>query len=210
LAYVPPSHALSVEEERDYVGRAALGEQEAVGRLYDAYIARLYRYCFARVATVEDAEDLSEEIFLKVLGAIDGFEWRTLGPDGDARTQSPFGAWVFRIAYNHVASFHRRAANRTHTSDVPEWLEDGDRGPQELVETRLTIREVFAAVEQLPEAQREVIRLRFGAGLTIAETAEALGKQQTNVKVLQHKGVKRLKEMLLEAAEPPRQSQSAG
>lgn len=206
LTYVPPSRALSVEEERGHVGRAARGEQEAIGVLYDAYIARLYRYSLARVGTVEDAEDLAEEIFLKVLGAIDGFEWRDLGNS----ERSPFGAWIFRIARNHVASFHRRNATRGHSSEVPEWLEDGDRGPQELVETKLTILEVFNAVEQLPQAQREVIRLRFAAGLSVAETAAALDKQQTNVKVLQHKGVKRLKELLLEAAQPPTQSQSAG
>lgn len=206
MTYVPPSRALSVEEERGHVGRAARGEQEAIGVLYDAYIARLYRYSLARVGTPEDAEDLAEEIFLKVLGAIDGFEWRDLGNS----ERSPFGAWIFRIARNHVASFHRRNATRGHSSEVPEWLEDGDRGPQELVETKLTILEVFNAVEQLPQAQREVIRLRFAAGLSVAETAAALDKQQTNVKVLQHKGVKRLKELLLEAAQPPTQSQSAG
>ena len=59
--------------------------------------------------------------------------------------------------------------------------------------------EVFAAVEQLPPAQRDVIRLRFGAGLSVQETAEALEKQPTNVKVLQHKAVKRLKEILVGA-----------
>ena len=206
MTYVPPSRALSVAEERDHVGRAAAGEQDAIGVLYDAYIARLYRYSLARVGTIEDAEDLAEEIFSKVLGAIDGFEWRDLGNS----ERSPFGAWIFRIASNHVASFHRRNARRGHTSEVPEWLEDSDRGPQELVETQLTIIEVFNAVEQLPQAQREVIRLRFAAGLNVAETAAALNKQPANVKVLQHKGVKRLKELLREAAEPPAQSQPAG
>ena len=56
--------------------------------------------------------------------------------------------------------------------------------------------EVFVAVKALPRAQQEVIQLRFGAGLSVAETAEALEKQQTNVKVLQHKGIKRLREIL--------------
>ena len=65
-----------------------------------------------------------------------------------------------------------------------------------MTELAMTVDEVFAAVEQLPQAQREVILLRFGSGLSVAETAEALEKNQTNVKVLQHKGVKRLKELL--------------
>ena len=194
----PPSHGLPPEAERDYVERAGRGEQEAMGVLYDAYLVRVYRYCLARVGNTTDAEDLAEEIFLKVLGAIDGFEWRPLG----SSQRSPFAAWLFRIAHNHVASFHRRAATRGTQTELSDAIADERRGPHDLVETKLTIEEVFHAVRELPDAQREVILLRFSAGLTVAETAETLGKQQTNVKVLQHKGVQRLKRMLRPAAEP--------
>lgn len=166
-----------------------------MGVLYDAYLPGIYRYCRWRVGNQADAEDLAEEIFLKVLGAIDGFEWRPLG----SSNRSPFGAWLYRIAHNHVVSFHRRAASRGPASELHESVRDERRGPQELAETKLAIEEVFEAVRQLPDAQRDVILLRFASGLSVAETAETLGKQQTNVKVLQHKGVKRLKEMLLEA-----------
>ncbi len=168
-----------------------------MGVLYDAYLPRVYRYCLARVGNQADAEDLAEDVFLKVLGAIDGFEWRPIG-DGE---RSPFAAWLFRIAHNHVVSFHRRAATRGPTAELSESLHDGRRGPQELAETKLAIEEVFDAVRELPDAQREVILLRFAAGLTVAETADTLGKQQTNVKVLQHKGVQRLKRLLLEPPE---------
>jgi len=168
-----------------------------VGVLYDAYLPRVYRYCLARVGNPPDAEDLAEDVFFKVLGAIDSFEWRPIG-DGQ---RSPFAAWLFRIAHNHVVSFHRRAATRGPTAELSESLRDERRGPQELAETKLTIEEVFEAVRELPDAQREVILLRFAAGLTVAETADSLGKQQTNVKVLQHKGVQRLKRLLIESPE---------
>lgn len=197
----PPSHGLSSEAERDLVERAGRGEQEAMGLLYDTYLARVYRFCLARVSNEADAEDLAEEIFLKVLGAIDGFEWRDLGVADDGTARSSFAAWLFRIAHNHVISFHRRAAARGPSAELSESIRDERRGPQELTETKLTIEEVFEAVRELPDAQREVILLRFGAGLTVAETAEALDKQQTNVKVLQHKGVQRLKRMLVEPVE---------
>ncbi len=195
--------------------RARQGEQEALGQLYDAYLPRLYRYCLSRVGNETDAEDLAEEIFLKVLGAIDGFQWQPVGPKGAqapgdavgaqapgdmAGERVPFGAWLFRIAHNHVVSFHRRAATRGPVSELSEQLagtlSDGARGPAELAVTRLTIEEVFAAVRLLPDAQREVILLRFASGLSIAETADVLGKQLSNVKVLQHKGVQKLKLML--------------
>jgi RNA polymerase sigma-70 factor (ECF subfamily) len=190
------SSSQAVADEREYVQRCADGDQEAAGLLYDVYVARLYRYCLARVSNEADAEDLAEEIFLKALGAIDRFEWRDLG----ASDRSPFGAWLFRIAHNHVASHHRRVAVRGPMSEIHEWIPDGKRGPADLAETQITIEEVFRLVDQLPEAQREVIRLRFGAGLNIAETAEALDKRQGNVKVLQHKAVKRLRSMLIQEA----------
>lgn len=192
LADTPQS--LTVSDEREHVRRCAEGDQASTGALYDAYVARLYRYCLARVGNEADAEDLAEEIFIKALRAIGGFEWRDLG----ASDRSPFGAWLFRIAHNHVASHHRRASVRGPMSEVPEWIPDGNRGPAELAETQVTIEEVFRLVEELPEAQREVIRLRFGAGLNVAETAEALDKRQSNVKVLQHKAVKRLRQLLEE------------
>lgn len=211
----PPPRGLPVDHERTLVERAGQGDQQAVGLLYDAYVEPLYRFCLSRVGNETDAEDLVEEIFIKVMKAVSGFEWRPLAPltssagggDGkaDAAAQggtveteerSPFRAWLFRIARNHVVSHYRRSALRTTIGEVPDWIADGQRGPAELAETSITIREIFIAVEQLPPAQREVIQLRFGAGMTVAETAEALEKHETNVKVLQHKGIKRLKEIL--------------
>ncbi len=186
------SNGLSPEAEREYVDRARQGDQEALGLLYDAYLPRLYRYCLSRVSSETDAEDLAEEIFLKVLGAIHGFEWHSVGPD----QRVPFAAWLFRIAHNHVVSFHRRVATRGPAAELSEAIRDDRRGPAELAETKIAIEEVFAAVRELPEAQRDVILLRFASGLSVAETAEILGKQQTNVKVLQHKGIQRLKRVL--------------
>ena len=198
----PPSDRLSPAVERDYVDRARGGDQEALGLLYDAYLPRLYRYCLTRVGNETDAEDLAEEIFLKVLGAIDGFQWQPATDSAGQRIERvPFGAWLFRIAHNHVVSFHRRTALRGTTAELDERIRDHTRGPAELTETKLTIEEVFVAVRELPEAQREVILLRFASGLSIAETAEALGKHQTNVKVLQHKGVQRLKRLLADVEE---------
>ncbi len=110
------------------------------------------------------------------------------------------GRCVYRVdGFSEVSSRPRgycrtcRTPHRTSlTPDEERSLVD-QRGPAELAETRLTIEEVFAAVRELPDAQREVILLRFASGLTVAETAAALGKKQPNVKVLQHKGVQRLR-----------------
>ena len=192
----PDADVWTTEYERKCVARASDGDTAAVGELYDAYIDRLYRYCLVRVRNEADAEDLAEEIFLKVFRSIGRFEWRDFGKDDSGATRSSFAAWLFRIAQNHVISFHRQAARRGTSLEVPAWLPDDQRGPQELTELSLNIEEVFTAVTQLSEAQQEVIQLRFGAGLSVLETAEALGKREANVKVWQHKGVKRLQELL--------------
>jgi RNA polymerase sigma-70 factor (ECF subfamily) len=78
---------------------------------------------------------------------------------------------------------------------------DAGQSPASVVEERITLEEVQRAAQQLPEAQREVIALRFAVGLSIAETAKALGKREGNVKALQHKAVAKLQRMLIPEAE---------
>jgi RNA polymerase sigma-70 factor (ECF subfamily) len=76
-------------------------------------------------------------------------------------------------------------------------MTDGKHDPESIVEAQLLMGEVAEAVQKLPEAQRDVISLRFAVGLSIAETAQVLGKRQGNVKTLQHKAVAKLQKMLL-------------
>lgn len=197
------SDVLLVAVERALVERAGRGDAASFGQLYDAYLPAVYRYCFGRVGQPADAEDLAEEVFLKVLQSLDRFEWRQV----EGSDRSPFRSWLFRIAHNHVASFHRRAYARLPASELPETLEDERRGPSELAEVKLGIEEAFAAVRLLPDAQRDVVLLRFSAGLSVAETAAALGKRETNVRVLQHKGIKSLRRLMgvePEVADVPR------
>jgi RNA polymerase sigma-70 factor (ECF subfamily) len=182
----PSPSRVSAEVERETVERARDGDQQALADIYDWYLPRVYRYVLARVGRVAEAEDLSEEVFLKMLGAISDFRWRAV----------PFSAWLFRIAHNQVVSYFRRASSRGPTTPLLDNLVDQRQDPAATVEARLTVDAVFRATQQLPEAQRDVIALRFAVGLSIAETAKALGKREGNVKALQHKGVARLQRLL--------------
>jgi RNA polymerase sigma-70 factor (ECF subfamily) len=149
---------------------------------------RIYKYVVARVGNPAEAEDLTEEVFLKMLGAIGGFRWREV----------PFSSWIFRIAHNCIATHYRRSAQRGGaTSELSEDMVDARPDLALAVEERITIEEVRRASALLPEAQREVIALRFAVGLSIAETAKALGKREGNVKALQHKAVAKLQKMLV-------------
>jgi RNA polymerase sigma-70 factor (ECF subfamily) len=173
-------------DEQATVEAAKLGEQEALGRLYEHYFPRVYRYVVSRLRSNEDAEDVTEEIFLRIIDNIGSFEWRGL----------PFGAWVFRIARNEVVSHVRRQKSRGPSAQLSEAIPDDARDHTELVEIDLTFKVVQIAIEKLPEAQRQVVTLRFVAGLTVAETAESLKKTENNVKVLQHKAIARLQQLM--------------
>jgi RNA polymerase sigma-70 factor (ECF subfamily) len=184
----PAIEAAPLAVERETVERARAGDQQALADLYDAYMPRVYRYAMARLGNQAEAEDLTEEVFLKMLGAIGDFRWRDV----------PFSSWLFRIAHNLVATHFRRAGQRggPHAA-LSDELEDWRIGPAAIVEQRITMEEVRRAADALPEAQREVIALRFAVGLTIAETAKALGKREGNIKALQHKAVARLQRVLV-------------
>jgi RNA polymerase sigma-70 factor (ECF subfamily) len=185
-----PYQPASAEVERETVDRARTGDQAALADLYDWYMPRVYRYALARLGNVAEAEDATEEVFLKMLGAIGGFRWRDV----------PFSSWLFRIAHNQCATHYRRLAQRggPHAELSPDLIDWRD-GPAAEVEQMVTMEEVRRATAQLPDAQREVIVMRFAVGLSIAETAKALNKRENNIKALQHKAVARLQKMLIPA-----------
>jgi RNA polymerase sigma-70 factor (ECF subfamily) len=175
------------EPERRTIEAAQAGDLEALGSLYDTHINQVYRYALAKLGNVHDAEDVAEEIFIKMLAGLPAYEWRRV----------PFAAWLMRIAHNEVVSFARRNGKRAHDGELPEELIDKrNADPAETTEKTMALEDLRKAVALLPEAQRDVIILRFASGLSVADTARALGKRENNVKVLQHKGMQRLQVLM--------------
>jgi RNA polymerase sigma-70 factor (ECF subfamily) len=176
------------EPQRQVVEAAQAGDLDAIGQLYDIHINQVYRYSLARLGNVQDAEDVVSEIFYKMLNGLPNYQWRKV----------PFAAWLMRIAHNEVVSFTRRNGRRANDTELPEDILDrgNHNDPAESAERQLALEDLRKAVELLPEAQREVIILRFASGLSVADTAKALGKQENNVKVLQHKGMQRLQVLM--------------
>lgn len=178
--------------ERLIVDAARAGDERALSELYTLYFPRVYRYILARTGSTYDAEDLAEEVFMRVIEALERFEWR----------EAPFSAWIFRIAHNAVISQRRKDGARGRSAPLTEGLAVDSPGPEELVESRLALNEIMKAAEKLPDAQRQVIAFRFGAGLSVAETARAMGKGEGNVKVIQHKAINKLREMMGQPKKP--------
>jgi len=143
-----------------------------------------------RVRNQADAEDLTQQVFVKALEHIGSYKYRGM----------PFAAWLFRIAHNQLVD-HWKKKSRDKAREMPLDQVDetkivGEDDPAFLVERQADIREVAAACERLSDGQREVISLRFAGELSVAETAKAMGKSEGAVKVLQHAALVRLRRIL--------------
>lgn len=175
-----------VQDEQDLVHRAQNGDKEAFTELYEAYFGKLYRYVVVRIGNRAEAEDMTQQVFVKAYKSISSYRWRGV----------PFSAWLFRIAHNLVVDFFRKESKRP-TVPLEESLMASNDNVQQVVERRLDIERVMAATQQLTAAQREVISLRFAGGLAIAEVARVMGKNEGAVKALQHGAIAALRRVLL-------------
>lgn len=187
-------------EERELVQRAKNGDKDALATLYETYFDSIYRYVLARVGESADAEDLTEEVFLRMLRAVHSFQWQQIG----------FAPWLFRIAHNLVVDYlRRRTYRRSRMNYIAATFIDSVEMTEE-IEQKLDNQDLNEAVEQLSAAQRDVITLRFAAGLSVAETASALGKRTGNVKVLQHNALAALRRILENKDKPKKPKPSTG
>ena len=173
------------------------GDGEAFGQLYDAYSDTVYRYIYYRVSNKPLAEDLTSETFLRALRRIGTFTWQ--GRD--------FGAWLVTIARNLVADHFKSGRYRLEvtTGDVLD-ADREDRGPEGSPEAavvdHITNVALLGAVKQLNPEQQECIVLRFLQGFSVAETAQAMGKNEGAIKALQYRAVRALARLLPEGFQP--------
>jgi RNA polymerase sigma-70 factor (ECF subfamily) len=175
----------------DLVEAAQGGETEAFGRLYDHYSDTVYRYIYYRVGSKATAEDLTSETFLRALRRIGTFTWQ--GRD--------FGAWLVTIARNLVADHFKSSRFRLEVT-TGEMLDANEvaRSPEESVLEQLSNEALLTAVRKLNPQQQECITLRFLQGLSVAETARVMGKNEGAIKTLQYRAVRTLARLLPEDA----------
>lgn len=171
----------------DLVERAQAGESEAFGRLYDQYADTVYRYIYYRVGGRATAEDLTSETFLRALRRIGTFTWQ--GRD--------FGAWLVTIARNLVADHFKSSRFRLEVT-TGEMLDanEVERSPEDSVLESLSNAALLEAVRKLNPQQQECVTLRFLQGLSVAETARVMGKNEGAIKTLQYRAVRTLARLL--------------
>ena len=175
-----------MQDEESLVRRAKQRDQKAFAELYEEHFDRIYRYVALRIGDKTEAEDMTQQVFLKALQSISSFKWQGI----------PFAAWLFRIAHNQVVDYLRKK-NKQAAILLDESLVSNDSNPQLLVERSLDIEQLLLATKRLTEAQREVISLRFAGELSIAQAAKTMGKIQGAVKALQHSAIVALRKALL-------------
>jgi RNA polymerase sigma-70 factor (ECF subfamily) len=167
------------------VAAAKAGDPEAFGSLFDVYYGPVYRYVASRVGRPSDAEDLAQLVFVKVLESLPGYEQRGV----------PFGGWLFRLARNVVID-HVRTRREHVTLDVIVEKSTDDQGPDELAVLRQEMDSIAHALRRLTPEQREAVELRFFAGLSAKEAAEAMGRQEGTVRGLQFRAIAALRREL--------------
>lgn len=163
------------------------GDKEAFGQLYDHYQPSVYRFLYYRVGSMTLAEDLTAETFFRALRSMHSFRWQ--GKD--------FGAWLMTIARNLTADHFKAGRTRLEqTTEDMQTLDTTTESPELEVLSSLTNEALLRALGELPTEQRECLIMRFLQGLSIAETAEILGRSSGAVKQLQLRGVRNLAKLL--------------
>lgn len=188
------------EKDARWVALAQQGDRAAFGHLYERHVERVYRYIRFRVLDEDLAEDLTHDVFLGAWRALPGFEWR-----GDLRP------WLLRAAHNRVANHWRTLGRRPQGDSLEGAVDEAEGSPQGALAAALTADEesaleqvsralqlsgVEALLGRLSDAQRQVVALRFGQELSVAETAEIMGRSASAVKNLQYEALSRMRTLL--------------
>jgi RNA polymerase sigma-70 factor, ECF subfamily len=184
--------AMQDSSDIELITRAQRGEVNAIGWLYDRHRESIFRYLWIRLDDRQLAEDLTGDVFMRMLDALPRYRVQGL----------PFRAWLYRIAHNLLVDYFRKMNHRA-TVPLDAVEEQGtEDDPDRTLEQILLSERLQAALRRLEPTQGEVVVLRFLAGLSLQETALALGKTEAAIKALQHRGLSGLRQALKPLEEP--------
>jgi len=173
------------KDELGLIQRAKEGDPTAFAEIYDRHQPAIYRYVFYQVNDDATAEDLTSEVFVRLVEKIDRFTYRG----------RPLLAWLYTIARNLVTDHRRRAGRFPHVY-LDEHLAASTDAPEKTVEHRLAQHRLVAAIACLTEDQRQVILLKFIEGLDNETVARILAKSVGAIKSLQHRALTALRDIL--------------
>ncbi len=175
--------------DKESLARAAQGDREAFGLLYERYVGRIYNYIYSRTANQHDAEDLTARVFFRAMRHIGNYQDKGV----------PFSAWLYRIAHNLVANWHRDNSRR---QEIP--LADGvnTRGEKEHPEVHLLNLEeqedLLRLIRTLPPDRQQLLLLKFVDHLSNAEIGQVMGRTEGAIKSLYHRTLIALRDRMHE------------
>jgi len=164
--------------DEDALTRAAAGDPEAFGVLYDRYVGRIYNYIYYRTGNQHDAEDLTSRVFTRAMKHIPNYQDRGV----------PFSAWLYRIAHNLVANWHRDNSRRQEITldDAYRMGSDGELPESALMRTEEE-RALLNVISHLPNDRQQLLILKFVEHLSNAEIGEIMGRTEGAIKSLYHR-----------------------
>jgi len=171
----------SPPNETQLIASAKQGNQEAMSALYEFYAQSIYRYVSYRVDSQMVAEDITAEVFLRMVRELPSFEDRGL----------PFGAWLYKIASNLLNDHYRHTKSKPEV-ELDESLRNDDTDPFLRIENAQERQRIAEALQTLPSEYQDVLILRFMRGLSHAEVAQILNKSENALRTIQHRALKAL------------------
>lgn len=190
-------------EELDDRGLVALAKEdaEAFGELYARYVKKMYSYIFHRTGNTQDAEDLTAKVFSRAYSHIGNYVDRGL----------PFQAWLYRIAHNLVANWHRDQARRKIIA-LDDYVAHSlqSEAPERLAEDQEERDQLLAAVRRLPEERQQLLLLKFIEQLSNAEIGQIMERTEGAIKSLYHRTLLALRDDMQRRPEAPQQSRLDG
>jgi RNA polymerase sigma-70 factor, ECF subfamily len=156
----------------------AKADKDAFGELYERYVKKIYNYIFYRTGNQHDAEDLTARVFYRAMSHIENYTERGV----------PFQAWLYRIAHNLTANWHRDRARRK-VIPLDEYVATGLRSeaPDKSAEDNEERDQLLTAIRRLPEERQQLIILKFIEGLSNAEIGDIMGRTEGAIKSLYHR-----------------------
>ena len=170
---------------------ARAGDSAAYDRLYNLYSDRVFRYLYARIGQREVAEDLTADVFVRLLQNLPRFRVNA------ARPVASFSAFVYRVAGNLLTDQYRKQKHRDH-QDIDDQPFLADRRPEPFAQTAASENksELLDAMRKLGAEQQAVLLYRFGDEYSVLEVAEIMGKTTGAIKALQHRAIANLRRIL--------------
>ena len=176
-------------------------DRGAFGELYSRYLNKIYSYVYHRTGNAHDAEDLTAKVFMRALSHIGTYIDRGL----------PFQAWLYRIAHNMVANWHRDQSRRKIIA-LDDYVAHSlkSEGPERLAEDADDEAQLMMAVRRLPEERQQLLLLKFIERLSNAEIGQIMGRTEGAVKSLYHRTLLALRDDLGAMSENRRREPNKG